>query len=374
MEFLDFCFFLLLQFLTRFQTKPFSEDYFMIVKNLLVVGVVAGFATAAAAAEGSKANFKVGAKVRMDNEQWTMEDSPNGGTKTTSKSSSIGLHTAAFSLTGESGSDSLHILYHANTNTLRHATISHKLNDMASATFGQMHLLSGSWENSYDTADQYLYSSTHDMMYKDRSGAQVDLSFGDHKVAIQAVQGETEVGGKMFEENGGLSTSLQYRGNLGMVRPLISYSQIRTSASRSTDSSLNYGDGYATIMGAGVQADAAGATVDLELDTIKMHKQKNVTGSKDSNMQSIVAQVRYPVGANTTPFLKFVSESHKFGAAKDAGDEAGTSFAFGAEHKLDDACRLHAVYISKNMTTKNTDGKDDKDTHMGFNLGVTAAM
>ena len=346
----------------------------MIVKNLLVVGVVAGFATAAAAAEGSKASFKTGAKVRLDNEQWTMEDAPNGGTKTTSKESRIRLHTADFSLTGESGSDSLHILYEANTNTLRHAMITHKLSDIATAHFGQIHLLSGSWENSYDTADQYLYSWTNDMMYKDRSGAQVDLSFGDHKVAVQAVQGETEVGGKMFEENGGLSTSLQYRGNLGMVRPLISYSQIRTAASRSTDGSMNYGDGYATIMGAGVQADAAGATVDLELDTIKMHKQKSVTASKDSNMQSIVAQVRYPVGANTTPFLKFVSESHKLGAQKDVGDIAGTSFAFGAEHKLDDACRLHAVYISKNMTTKNAEGKDDKDTHMGFNLGVTAAM
>ena len=88
----------------------------MIVKNLLVVGVVAGFATAAAAAEGSKATFKTGAKVRLDNQQWTMENAPNGGTKTTSKSSSLGLHTAAFSLTGENGSDSIHILYHADTN------------------------------------------------------------------------------------------------------------------------------------------------------------------------------------------------------------------------------------------------------------------
>lgn len=345
----------------------------MIVKNLLVAGVVAGFATAAAANDHNKGSFKVGAKIRMDNNQSTMENNPAGGTKTTEKSSGFNLHTAQFSLTGESGSDSLHVLYYANTNTLRHATISHKFTDMVSATFGQMHLLGGSWENSYDRADQYLYSWTNETLYRDRNGAQVDLSFGDHKLAIQAVEGESEIGGKAFEDNGGLSTSLQYRGNLGMVRPLISYSMLRPTAGRSVDGSANYGDGYATVMGAGVQADAAGATVDLELDTIKFNKQKGVTGAKDSNLQSIVAQVRYPVGS-TTPFVKFISESHKFGAASDVGDKTGTSFAFGAEHKLDSACRLHAVYTSSNTATKVAGGKEDKMTDTGFNLGVTAAM
>ena len=350
----------------------------MIVKNLLVVGVVAGFATAAAAAEESKGSFKVGAKIRMDNAQSTVDSKPNGGTKTTAKESGINLHTAQFTLTGESGSDSMFLKYYANDNYLRTATISHKFSDMISATFGKMQLLAGSWENDYDSADRYFDSLSLGAMGKDRdaNGAIISLNFGDHKLAVQATEGETMIGegedALSFEQNGGLTTALQYRGSIGPVRPLISYSMVRTAAGRSSNGAANYGDGYLTIMGAGVQADAAGATIDVEIDTVKMHKQKGST-DKDLNAQSIVAQVKYPVGS-TTPFLKVSSDTMKAGADKNVGDEAWTQLGFGVEHKMDSSCRLHAVYLMSNKTAKNAEGKDDKMSGTGFNIGVTAAM
>jgi hypothetical protein len=351
----------------------------MIVKNLLVVGVVAGFATAAAAAEESKGSFKVGAKIRLDNVQSATDTKDDGADKVTTKASGINLHTAQFTLTGESGSDSLYMKYYANENYLRTATITHKFTDMVSATFGKMQLLAGSWENDYSSSDQYVYSMSHDAMGWDRdaNGAIVSLSFGDHKLALQATEGETMIGegdaATMFEQNGGLTTALQYRGSIGPVRPLISHSMVRTAASRSTDGGTNYGDGYLTITGLGVQADAVGATVDLELDTVKVHKQKGAQGAKDMNVQSIIAQVKYPVGS-TTPFLKLASDSFKMGAEKDVGDETSTKIVFGAEHKLDSSCRLHALYMMDNGTTKNAEGKDDKVTMTGFNIGVTASM
>ncbi len=350
----------------------------MIVKNLLVVGVVAGFATAAAAAEEGKSNFKVGAKVRMDNVQSTTETTNAGSAKTTEKSSAISLNRAQFDLTGTHGSDTLYVKYYAESNYLRTATVTHKFSDMISATFGKMQMLAQSYETDYSSTDMYLYSAANMVGIKgtDSSGAKIGLSFGDHSLAIQALQGLSTVEDATFKSSGGLTTAIQYRGNINnMIRPLISYTMVRTSGSTTTADSktaANYGDGYQTQMGAGVQVDAAGATVDLELDTVKNHKQKGSTG-KDSNVQSIIAQVKYPVGM-TTPFIKFVSDSAKYGAAQDVGDMARTAMAVGVEHKLDSSCRLHAVYTSDNSTTKAGTAGDNKVAETGFNIGVTAAM
>ncbi len=62
----------------------------MIVKNLLVVGVVAGFATAASAAD-EKANWSVSGKVRMDAVQSSTDTTEGSAPKTTAKSSEIKL-------------------------------------------------------------------------------------------------------------------------------------------------------------------------------------------------------------------------------------------------------------------------------------------
>jgi hypothetical protein len=110
------------------------------------------------------------------------------------------------------------------------------------------------------------------------------------------------------------------------------------------------------------------------MDQIKIMKQKDSTTEKDQTVQSIIAQVKYPFGA-TTGLLKFTSDSHKKGEEKDVGDISQTQMALGAEHKLDGSCRLHAVYSTKNMTTKGSGtGNDTKVAAMTINLGVTASM
>ena len=159
----------------------------MIVKNLLVVGVVAGFATAAAA-QDTKGSWTVGGRVRVDAEQSSTEEAPNGGTKTTSKSSEVSLNRAQFTLSGTRGSDSVGITYYADSNELYSAVISHKVNEMITAHFGKMKVLAQSVENSYDAIDQYDWSWAAMHAPMNSTGARVDFAVApDHNLSVQAV-------------------------------------------------------------------------------------------------------------------------------------------------------------------------------------------
>lgn len=358
----------------------------MIVKNLLVVGVVAGFATAAAA-QDSKGSWSIGGRVRVDAQQSTTEVAPNGGTKTTSKSSEVSLNRAQFTLTGSRDAHSLAITYYADSPELYSAIVSHKVNDMITAHFGKMKVLAQSVENSYDAIDQYDWSWAAQHAPANSTGARFDFDLaGDHNLSVQAVEGVSSTSGNdanglatgiEFRKSGGLTTALQYRGNVNGIKPVISYTQVRTTSTKGANAagsvSRNYGNGYQTQMGIGAQAAFSGANVELEYDTVKFHKEKDVAGSKDNDLASMIAHVRYPVGS-TTPFLKVVSESWKFGATDDVGDMAGMNLNLGVEHALDASCRLHAVYMNNAMTKKNAQKKDDKTTVTGFNFGVTASM
>jgi len=353
----------------------------MIVKNLLVVGVVAGFASAAVAEDG-KGSWSVGGRVRVDAEQSTTETTVSGVT-TTLKSSSVSLNRAQFSLTGTRDKDSLGIVYYADSNELYSATISHKFSDMVTAHFGRMKLLAQSWENSYEGIDQHMMSWAGMHAPSNSDGARVDLAFGDNKVSVQAVEGVNSFSmdntTSQFNKSGGLTTGIQYTGEINkMIKPIVSYTMVRTTSTKgtattgTTTANVNYGNGYQTQLGAGVQVAVSGATVDLEYDSIKMHKQKNVTGAKDQDLGSIIAQVKYPVGM-TTPFLKLASENWKKGADKNVGDMTHMGLILGVEHALDSSCRLHAFYMNDSKTTKGK-SKDDKMVTTGFNFGVTASM
>ncbi len=351
----------------------------MIVKNLLVVGVVAGFASAAVA-QDSKGSWTVGGRVRVDASQSSKEtDGENG--KTTEKSSMVGLNRAQFTLNGARDGHGLALTYDAfnsdsKTDGLFTAVISHKFSDMITAHFGRMRVLAQSVENSYEEMDQYLWSWAHMHAPGNSDGVRLDFGFaGDHAVSIQAVEGMSEdKDGNTFEQNGGLTTALQYRGNLnnGMVKPIVTYTQVRTTARKS--GAVDRSNGYMNQLGLGAQVSFSGAAVDLEYDSGTMLKDKAKTDAKDVTMTSIVAQVKYPVGA-TTPFLKVTSESSKLGKDKGVDDKTGMNLALGAEHALDANCRLHAVYTSEATTTEAGEGKKDgKVTTTGFNFGVTASM
>jgi hypothetical protein len=359
---------------SKVPNHTFIGGYFMIVKNLLVVGVVAGFASAAAA-QDSKGSWTVGGRVRVDAVQTSTEEDGEDG-KSTSKASTVGLNRAQFTLNGSRDGHGLALTYYADSNELYTAVISHKFSDMITAHFGRMRVLAQSVENSYDEIDSYIKSMAKDHAPENSEGVRLDFGFaGDHAVSIQAVEGMSkDKAGNEFEKNGGLTTALQYRGNLnnGMVKPIVTYTQVRTTARKS--GAVDRSNGYMNQLGLGAQMSFSGAAVDLEYDSGTMLKDKAVTGAKDVTLTSLVAQVKYPVGA-TTPFLKLASETMKFGAEKGVNDWTGMKLALGVEHALDASCRLHAVYTSDATTTEAGEGnKDGKDTTTGFNFGVTASM
>jgi hypothetical protein len=360
----------------------------MIVKNLLVVGVMAGLATAAAA-EDSKANWKVSGKVRMDSAQSTAVTTAAdaAGTKTTEKTSEITLNRAQFGLTGTEGADTLDLSFYAHNSTLNTATIAHKFSDMVTLTMGRMGLLAQSWENDYSSTDQYIYSMAGGKAPDNANGVQLGLKFGDHSVDVQALQGVNTVGEDddkiTFAQGGGLSTAIQFRSEINkMIRPLISYTMVKTSSALGTkgtaNDKVNFGNGYQTQLGAGVQVEAGGATVDLEYDTVTLMKQKAAVAGedtstyKDEKITAIVFQAKYPVGM-TTPFIKVISNSDKMGQTGNIGDVTGTNMALGVEHKIDHV-RFHAVYTMDSTSEKATTAYNKKVATSGFNLGVTAAM
>lgn len=361
----------------------------MMIKNLVLVSV-AGF-SGFAGAEEVAAKWKVGGELRVDSQQRTavMTPATAGAAKVTLKSSEMSLNTANINFVGTQGSDTLDFSYSAGTNELKNATISHKFTDMVSATFGKMTLLSQSWETSYADTDDYLTSLAGGQDPGEHNGAKIDLSFGNHGVSLQAMEGMHSIssggGTTSFNTSGMMSTAFQYRGTIAdMIHPLISYTMVKPSSSRGNNvvtvgnkrTSVDelYGKGYQTQMGIGAQFAVAGATVDAELDTVKFHKQTVVgTTTKDSNIQSIVLQAKYPVGM-TTPIFKMTSDSHKMGMDGNVGDISQTQFAIGAEHKLDSNCRLHAIFQSSSSTTKATASTSSKLAATGFNMGVTAAM
>jgi hypothetical protein len=260
---------------------------------------------------------------------------------------------------------------------------------MIRATVGYMTLMSQSYEVDYDAVDQYVLSRAGLNAPSNATGGRVDLSFGDHSVALQAAQGFSTIKSDSttmtFPSGGRMSWALQYRGQIaGMIRPLFTYTKVNPSSSlgesvtidgnTKTTVGVRYGNGYQTMMGAGVQIDVAGATVDVEMDTITFHKQtiKNTT-DKDRKIQSMILQAKYPFGA-TTAMLKFTSDSAKLGQTSDVGDITQTQIVVGAEHKLDATCRLHAVYSMGNESTKETASASEKVASTGFNFGVTASM
>lgn len=381
----------------------------MIVKNLLAVGVIATTATVASAADQAKANWKVNGKIRVDAVQQSTEMKPQGGTKSTSKSSEIVLNRAQFTLTGEVGSDQMFIKYYADTNKLHDAYIAHKFADNIVANIGLMHVLTQSWEYDYDNTDQYLSSFAGAYAPDQSTGVQINAMFGEHTVSLQAVQGvktasnaagnffgykivsseptqidEYQLKSEELNNGGGLTAAVQYRGNImNMIRPIVTYTSVKTAGSQvqgATPAGYSYSNGYQNQLGLGVQFETAGLVADLEYDTVKVLKKKYegaepTTGvlNKDADINSLVVQAKYAIGM-TTPFVKLTSDSAKYGQEGNSGDITSMGLALGVEHKLDSVCRLHAVYMSRASEVKVTSSTKNKINNAGFNLGVTAAM
>ena len=378
----------------------------MIVKNLLAVGAIATLATAASAADVSKADWKINGVMRMDAVQSQTDVKPPVGDKTTTKSSGMMLKRTQLGLTGTQGAVSLHLHYNiegatdagaANaweTNKLWDAYVSNKLNDMITLSFGKLNALSQSIENSYEYQDLYNTSMAYDYNVVNANGVQVAASFaGEHMLTLQVLQGVTNWTSPdgntvlMFDSKGGLTTALQYSGNINnMIRPILTYSMVKaagskgtsamTAAGKTTAGTVNYGNGLQNQLGAGVQVDVSGARIDLEYDSITTQKQKldnDVATNKASTVSSIVAQLRYTVN-EFTPFFKLSSDANKLGQDNSLGDITGMKMALGTEYAMAQGMRFHAFYFNNAWTTKTSANDSTKTNTTGFNLGVTASL
>ena len=306
-------------------------------------------------------------------------------------SSVLQLNRAQFGLVGEQGTDKFEVQVWADkfgsANALNTATITHKFMDMLSVSFGHMGYLMQSWENDYDTIDEYMFSLANGKAFTtSNNGIQANASFGDHALALQVLQGEssTTIGKNTvnFTNNkGGLTTSLQYRGEINkMIRPLITYSMVKPSSSNTTytDSankshSLTFTN-LSTQLGVGVQVAVASATIDAEYDSVSVPKYTvDTVDTKAETVSSIVLQGKYAMGM-TSPFLKITVDSDKLGADSNVGDIAQTQVALGVEHKLDQTCRLHAVFFNQAQSIKADSSNTTKVSSNNFNLGVTASI
>lgn len=355
--------------------------------NFVSVGVLAMVAQSAQAREANNQSWNFGSKLQINTQQINESKKSGDASEVKSSSSEIALHRAEIKISGEQGQDKLEIIYLFDSSTLETATITHKMNDTVSILAGKMFLLTQSWEWDYHVADQYFYSAASSLSPAEASnGAQLNLLFGDHTINLQAVQGmnsiETPTGSKVtFESKGGLSTAIQYRSEISkMIRPIMTYTTIRTASSKGSDGN-NYGNGYQNQIGVGVQIAANNTVIDAELDTVKQLKFKNSAAdtNKDIDTQSIILQAKYSIG-DTTPLIKLSLDSKKTGMSQaqidtgNEGDLTGMQIAAGLEYKLDETCRLHAIYRNNNSSAKIAGGKNEIIKTTGFNLGITATM
>lgn len=376
----------------------------MVVKNLLVVGVIAGLASAASAAEQGTAAWKTGGLLRVDASQSTTSTKAGDASKVSEKESKIYLKKAQFKLMGDHGGHTL--TFKANwedgMGKLDTAMISHKFGDQLTMHAGKFAVLAQSWENSYDSSDRYLESWTLGLAPEDSVGVQLDYAIdASNLLSLQVMNGQKSNDTETFSDEGGLSTAIQYTGKFadGMAQPKITYTMVKPSGTKrnapaknagesdadyatrvAAESQYSRGNGLSTQLGVGVKVATAGVDADLEYNMVTQNKLKALgsassDGLKDTTNSSIIVHLAYAVTPETKPFLKVTMDGAKFGADEGAGDINAMGVALGAEHMLDKTCRLHAVYTMGNATVKKTAaGKDTKINDTGIVFGLTSTM
>ncbi len=330
--------------------------------------------------------WKIKGKVRGDAIQYTKESKTGDGDKSTMKSSEVKLKRAQLEFIGTKGPVDLHLKYYAESNYVKNAFAEFNLSPSCSISVGKVDSRDFSLEWDYSTTDNYIFSAVADTAnpytIENTPGVEAKGVFGDHALYFQVLQGATIKGTNTDKTHstGGLTTTLQYRGNFAdkMIRPIASFAMVRTETTKITmkdGTSRNYGNGYQNHMGLGVKIAVAGSTTDVEYDTVKVIKEKDVETSKDQNISSIILQSRLMPFADVTPYVKVIVDASKKGADSNVGDMARTAYALGVEYAWNSNTRLHAIYSMDNKTTKGTAADGDTKVNLNtLNMGLTASL
>ena len=376
-----------------------------ICKGAVLMGLLFG-TSAVLAEEQATGEWKIKGKIRGDNVQTSTVTKLGDADSTTTNTSEIKLVRAQFEFVGKKDKTELKIKVYGDkfgststvNDALKYAFLTYNVNDMLAVSAGKLDARDFSWEWDYSSTDVYLFNRAGSYGIDNVPGAEVKAAFGTNELFVQALQGASSIanpsnpskrlGATADHSSGGLTSSIQYRGSFvdGMVRPILTYANVRTASSKFTTTdgtsttSYNYGNGYETHLGAGLKITAAGSTTDVEYDAVTVLKQKDSDTDHATNVTSISLQTRLPAVASITPLLKVVSDSDKKGATGNVGDVARTAFVLGAEYPLMPGIRLHAILINDSNTTKATTSKtnatviDSKSSANTLNMGLTASL
>ena len=356
------------------------------MKSVFWSVLVAGLLTAPQSTYASEAkndvSWKMKGKIRADAAQSTTNTKTAGSRSDTLKSSSLTLTRAQFEFVGIKGPVEMRIKYYADKNELKYAFVEYSFTRELSVSAGKLDSRDLSWEWDYSTTDQYIFGSVGRYGVVSVPGAEAKLMIDDQALIFQVVQGATPAGYQVDHSTGGLTCAIQYRGSFmdKMIRPLITYTAVKTASPHLTKnnsdgsvSTYNYGNGYQTHTGIGVKIVAGGANADLEYDTVKLIKQKNVDTSKDENIGSFIAQTRLGPLSDITPYAKLIVDTDKKGAINGEGDVTRTAYAMGAEYAWDGNIRLHGILSQEQSKVVQASG-DKNTSQLKLNFGVTASI
>ena len=268
----------------------------------------------------------------------------------------------------QSGTSSAYTRIAPVSNLIEHAWLEYKMGNIALRT-GKLDMLEGNVEYMWDSSfDYYMTSYFQSAFISPRQlGASLYYFLGDQKFEFQITNGDptsetyATSGYSSFAAAGNTTTGLAYHGNLGMVKPLVTFTQVRYALpSEDTNNdgiyTVHNGKGR-TIVGVGAQINAGGAHIAAEFDNVSIDQYKNeangvsTTGGNNEKAHSIIMQVKYPIAA-FTPVAKIEIASDKLGATGDVGDISLTGISLAAEYAVAKDARIYGVYnnVAQTMT------------------------
>ena len=380
----------------------------MLSKKLSGLVACGLLASSAAHAEGPK----VGLDLRFDNEQSQSEVKTKAdGSKVTTKDAKFNTTRVRLKVTGDLSAKTSYgfvlspisdykIGGEANgvdggPKALKLASIRHKFTDMVALEVGKLGINLLSIENDYSGYDWIFGSYINDVVYGSyasgglveegsETGAQVDLTFGDHVVSIQALNG-LKGNRTTSDSNGSLSSTLKYQGKFagGMVEPLVSYAKLQHAdrqLGNPTDAGVEQTWGKKdeiTVFAVGTKVNpVANLSIDLEHQGFDQAESKDKADNIVVNKyvgQGQVVKFQYDMpNPKMSPWVKFATDTVEAGKGSAKAKTETTRWGLGLWFWPEDnsPIRFHAAYWQNAQKNKVGSTVITETNGSTFNLGA----
>lgn len=391
----------------------------MLSKRLSGLVACGLLASSAAHAEGPK----VGLDLRFDNEQSQYESKDKtANTKITAKDSKFYTTRVRLKVTGDltaktsynfilspvsdykRGGDATGV--DGGPRALKYASLRHKFSDIVALEVGKLGVNVLSIENDYSGYDWIFGSMINDIVYDgaaagkfetagliaegSETGAQLDLTFGDHVVSVQALNGikgdrsKTATSDKNAS-NGSLSATVKYQGKIagGMLEPLVSYAKLQHA-----DRQLGNPDAAGveqtwgkkdeiSVYGVGTKINpVANLSIDLEhqgFDQAESKDQADAIVVQKWTGQGQVVKFQYDLpNPKISPFVKFTTDKTEQGKGDGKTKTEDTRWGLGVFFWPEDnsPIRFHAGYWQDALKVKVAGQTVSEVNGSTFNLGA----